>query len=157
MGHASVYRATQRRRPLQWQAHLSKQNLRAAKGAACDGFWVCFPSCTLLKRPCCCTWCPSWLPLHHLSASLINQRGSCSYEHDEAWMANMQLFKEFTDESQGVRRLGAASVDLCHVAMGIVDAYWEYRLKPWDVCAGVLIVEEAGGRCATVLTAFVVV
>ncbi|XP_060674071.1 phosphatase IMPL1, chloroplastic isoform X7 [Ziziphus jujuba] len=46
---------------------------------------------------------------------------------------------------QGVRRLGAAAVDMCHVALGIVEAYWEYRLKPWDMAAGVLIVEEAGG------------
>ena len=51
------------------------------------------------------------------------------YEHDDAWAANMQLFKDFTDVTQGVRRLGAAAVDLCHVAMGLVDAYWEYRLK----------------------------
>jgi myo-inositol-1(or 4)-monophosphatase len=36
----------------------------------------------------------------------------------------MELFKQFTDETQGVRRLGAAAVDLCHVALGIVDAYW---------------------------------
>ena len=49
----------------------------------------------------------------------------------------------------GVRRLGAAAVDLCHVSMGIVDAYWEYRLKPWDVCAGALMVQEAGGRLET--------
>eukprot|EP00958_Prasinococcus_capsulatus_P011699 scaffold1167_cov418-Prasinococcus_capsulatus_cf.AAC.12 len=41
----------------------------------------------------------------------------------------------------GVRRLGAAAPDLCHVALGIVDAYWEYNLKPWDVAAGVLMVE----------------
>lgn len=40
---------------------------------------------------------------------------------------------------QGVRRLGAASVDMCHVALGIVEAYWEYRLKPWDMAAGVLV------------------
>ena len=49
--------------------------------------------------------------------------------------------------TQGVRRSGSAAIDLCHVAMGVVDGYWEYRLKPWDVCAGVLIVEEAGGKC----------
>ncbi|KAL9239425.1 hypothetical protein vseg_013749 [Gypsophila vaccaria] len=67
------------------------------------------------------------------------------YEHDEAWLTNINLFKEFTDVSRGVRRLGAAAVDMCHVALGIVDAYWEYRLKPWDMAAGVLIVEEAGG------------
>lgn len=40
------------------------------------------------------------------------------YEHDDAWAANLELFKEFTDESRGVRRLGAAAVDLCHVALG---------------------------------------
>ncbi|KAI4370890.1 hypothetical protein MLD38_019187 [Melastoma candidum] len=67
------------------------------------------------------------------------------YEHDDPWLTNMELFKEFTDISRGVRRLGAASVDMCHVALGIVEAYWEYRLKPWDMAAGVLIVEEAGG------------
>ncbi|EXC24757.1 Phosphatase IMPL1 [Morus notabilis] len=67
------------------------------------------------------------------------------YEHDHAWATNMELFKEFTDISRGVRRLGAAAVDMCHVALGIVEAYWEYRLKPWDMAAGVLIVEEAGG------------
>ncbi|XP_011000209.1 PREDICTED: LOW QUALITY PROTEIN: phosphatase IMPL1, chloroplastic [Populus euphratica] len=67
------------------------------------------------------------------------------YEHDDPWAANIELFKEFTDVSRGVQRLGAAAVDMCHVALGIVEAYWEYRLKPWDMAAGVLIVEEAGG------------
>lgn len=67
------------------------------------------------------------------------------YEHDDAWATNIELFKEFTDVSRGVRRLGAAAVDMCHVALGIVESYWEYRLKPWDMAAGVLIVEEAGG------------
>ncbi|KAG9158492.1 hypothetical protein Leryth_016141 [Lithospermum erythrorhizon] len=67
------------------------------------------------------------------------------YDHDDAWATNIELFKEFTDVSRGVRRLGAAAVDMCHVALGIVEAYWEYRLKPWDMAAGVLIVEEAGG------------
>ncbi|EPS71146.1 hypothetical protein M569_03612, partial [Genlisea aurea] len=68
------------------------------------------------------------------------------YEHDDAWATNIELFKQFTDISRGVRRLGAASVDMCHVALGIAEAYWEYRLKPWDMAAGVLIVEEAGGE-----------
>ncbi|KAI5667658.1 hypothetical protein M9H77_17511 [Catharanthus roseus] len=67
------------------------------------------------------------------------------YDHDDAWATNIELFKEFTDISRGVRRLGAAAVDMCHVALGIVEAYWEYRLKPWDMAAGALIVEEAGG------------
>ncbi|KAM4088204.1 hypothetical protein ACB094_07G053000 [Castanea mollissima] len=64
------------------------------------------------------------------------------YEHDDPWATNLDLFKHFTD---GVRRLGAAAVDMCHVALGIAEAYWEYRLKPWDMAAGALIVEEAGG------------
>ncbi|XP_057970865.1 phosphatase IMPL1, chloroplastic isoform X2 [Malania oleifera] len=67
------------------------------------------------------------------------------YEHDDAWATNMELFREFTDISRGVRRLGAAAVDMCHVALGVVEGYWEFRLKPWDMAAGVLIVEEAGG------------
>ncbi|KAL7212881.1 hypothetical protein ACSBR2_015554 [Camellia fascicularis] len=61
------------------------------------------------------------------------------YEHDDAWSTNIELFKEFTDASRGVRRHGVTAVDMCHVALGIVEAYWEYRLKPWDMVAGVLV------------------
>ncbi|MEE8340985.1 MAG: inositol monophosphatase family protein [Candidatus Neomarinimicrobiota bacterium] len=68
------------------------------------------------------------------------------YEHDEKWSANMELFKHFTDISQGARRLGAAAVDLCHVASGKVDGYWEFDLQPWDSTAGVLLIKEAGGK-----------
>jgi myo-inositol-1(or 4)-monophosphatase len=71
------------------------------------------------------------------------------YEHDECWLANLELFKELTDVSQGVRRLGSAAIDMCHVASGMAEAYWEFRLKPWDMAAGVLIVEEAGGTVTT--------
>ena len=67
------------------------------------------------------------------------------YDHDKAWEANMKLFKHFTDQSQGVRRLGAASVDLCHVASGKVDGFWEFDLHPWDTAAGIVIINEAGG------------
>jgi myo-inositol-1(or 4)-monophosphatase len=66
------------------------------------------------------------------------------YEHGELWERNMALFKGFTDKSHGVRRLGAAAVDLCHVASGKVDGYWEFDLKPWDSAAGILIAQEAG-------------
>ncbi|CAK0745527.1 Phosphatase impl1, chloroplastic [Coccomyxa viridis] len=68
------------------------------------------------------------------------------YDHDEAWAANVELFKQFTDASRGVRRLGAAAVDLCHTALGVVDGYWELRLKPWDMSAGVVIAREAGAK-----------
>ena len=47
--------------------------------------------------------------------------------------------------THGVRRIGAAAVDLCYVACGRVDAFFEYNLNPWDVAAGALIVREAGG------------
>ena len=44
-----------------------------------------------------------------------------------------------------MRRLGAASLDLCFVAMGRFDGFYEFELKPWDICAGALIVKEANG------------
>lgn len=48
--------------------------------------------------------------------------------------------------TQGVRRTGSAALDLCYVACGRIDAFWEFGLHPWDVAAGGLIVSEAGGR-----------
>ncbi len=56
------------------------------------------------------------------------------------------LFGAFVGEARAVRRLGSAAIDLCYVAAGRMDGFWEQRLKPWDVAAGALIVEEAGGR-----------
>ena len=66
------------------------------------------------------------------------------YEHGDLWEQNMRLFKHFTNTTQGVRRLGAAAVDICHVASGHADGFWEYDLKPWDTAAGILIAKEAG-------------
>lgn len=48
--------------------------------------------------------------------------------------------------TQGLRRVGAAALDLCFVAAGWMDGYWELKIKPWDVSAGALLVTEAGGR-----------
>lgn len=56
------------------------------------------------------------------------------------------LFGEFLGQARAVRRLGSAALDLCYVAAGRFDAFWEQHLKPWDVAAGALIVTEAGGR-----------
>lgn len=58
---------------------------------------------------------------------------------------NLDNFVLFSRKSQAVRRLGSAALDLCYVASGRLDGYWEIRLKPWDVAAGSLIVREAGG------------
>jgi len=56
------------------------------------------------------------------------------------------LFAHFLGISRAVRRLGSAAIDLCYVAAGRLDGFWEMHLAPWDISAGALIVEEAGGR-----------
>ena len=58
----------------------------------------------------------------------------------------IRLFAAFLGTARAVRRLGSAALDLCYVAAGRFDGFWEQYLKPWDVAAGALIVEEAGGR-----------
>ena len=59
------------------------------------------------------------------------------------------LFGRFVGRGRAVRRLGSAAIDLCYVAAGCVDGFWEQSLKPWDVAAGLLLVEEAGGCITT--------
>jgi myo-inositol-1(or 4)-monophosphatase len=58
----------------------------------------------------------------------------------------IQVFEKFIRLGLPVRRLGSAAIDLCWVAAGRFDGFWEYNLNPWDIAAGYLIVEEAGGR-----------
>jgi myo-inositol-1(or 4)-monophosphatase len=58
----------------------------------------------------------------------------------------LALFGEFITRARAVRRLGSAALDLCYVAAGRFDGFWEQKLQPWDVSAGALIVAEAGGR-----------
>ena len=59
---------------------------------------------------------------------------------------NLDHFRDFLMTSQAVRRDGVAAIDLCYVACGRFDGFWEIDLWPWDVAAGSLIIEEAGGR-----------
>ena len=59
---------------------------------------------------------------------------------------NVHFYQEFTLRSHGVRRAGSAALDLAYVACGRMDAFWEFNLNPWDTAAGILLVEEAGGR-----------
>ena len=61
----------------------------------------------------------------------------------------LRFYQAFMMRTQGVRRVGSASLDLCYVACGRADAFWEWRLHPWDTAAGSLIVEEAGGRMSS--------
>lgn len=58
----------------------------------------------------------------------------------------LRFYQAFMVRTQGVRRCGSAALDLCYVACGRADAFWEWRLYPWDTAAGSLIVEEAGGK-----------
>jgi myo-inositol-1(or 4)-monophosphatase len=62
----------------------------------------------------------------------------------------VSLFREFITRARAVRRLGSAALDLCYVAAGRFDGYWEAKIQPWDVAAGALIVSEAGGRVSTI-------
>ncbi|HZQ22226.1 MAG TPA: inositol monophosphatase family protein [Terriglobales bacterium] len=59
---------------------------------------------------------------------------------------NIFFYHQITLKTHGVRRAGSAALDLCCVASGRFDAFWEFNLNPWDTAAGVLIIEEAGGR-----------
>ena len=58
----------------------------------------------------------------------------------------VEHFRNFLMAASGIRRLGSAALDLCYVAAGRFDGYWEVHLQPWDMAAGKLLVEEAGGR-----------
>ena len=63
---------------------------------------------------------------------------------------NLDYFGRFATLSQGVRRLGSAALDLCYVAAGRFDGYWELSLKPWDLAAGALIAREAGAAVTSI-------
>lgn len=68
------------------------------------------------------------------------------FSKDDPGLAlQMQFFMEMLGKSRGIRRVGAAALDLCFVAQGLFDLYWERNLSPWDTAAGALIAEEAGG------------
>lgn len=67
------------------------------------------------------------------------------HENDGKFAENLRLFGHLTQTTQGVRRLGSAAIDICYVACGRMDGYWEREINAWDIAAGALIVEEAGG------------
>lgn len=72
-----------------------------------------------------------------------------AYDRRETDDNNYREFCHLTQVSQGVRRAGCASLDLAYVAAGRIDGYWERGLKPWDIAAGILLVEEAGGKISS--------
>lgn len=68
------------------------------------------------------------------------------YNWEEAANNPLNVFERFIRQGLPVRRLGSAAIDLCWVACGRFDGFWEHHLNPWDSAAGYLIVEEAGGK-----------
>ncbi|MBC8198229.1 MAG: inositol monophosphatase [Candidatus Marinimicrobia bacterium] len=68
-----------------------------------------------------------------------------AYDHNDEWELSFDLFRDIYRKSQGIRRLGAAALDLCFVAQGRFDGFFEINLFPWDITAGDLILREAGG------------
>lgn len=81
---------------------------------------------------------------HQLSDSLLAT--GFFPDNQEALLDQLKVFSELIKKCRGIRRAGAAAYDLCMVAQGTFDGFWEPNLKPWDVAAGQLLVEEAGGR-----------
>lgn len=68
------------------------------------------------------------------------------YDIAESRIDNLDNFGRMYKEAQGIRRGGSAALDLCYLAIGRFDGYWELKLHPWDSAAGIVIVSEAGGR-----------
>lgn len=69
-----------------------------------------------------------------------------SYDRGARLGKDLKIFERIIPEVQSVRRDGAAALDLCYVAAGRFDGFWELHLNPWDIAAGKLIIEESGGR-----------
>jgi myo-inositol-1(or 4)-monophosphatase len=93
------------------------------------------------------------LPIHVSAQSTLDQAflgTDFPYDLRQTAFNNIELFGRLLRRAQSVRRMGSAALGLAYLAAGRFDGYWEIRLKPWDLAAGALIVEEAGG----VVTAF---
>ena len=94
----------------------------------------------------------AWLngaPMRVSSASTLIDSLLCTGFHYDVHKEGdyvLGLFGDFIKVSRAVRRLGSAAIDLAYVAAGRLDGFWEARLNPWDISAGALLIEEAGGR-----------
>jgi len=81
--------------------------------------------------------------IDHLDRALLVT--GFSYDIRETPNNNLDHFARFALKTQGLRRTGSAALDLCYVASGRFDGFWEVRLSPWDMAAGIVILSEAGG------------
>lgn len=89
------------------------------------------------------------VPIHVSRTAALNEAllvTGFAYDIRETPQNNLDHFARFALRAQGVRRTGSAALDLCYVAAGRFDGFWELKLHPWDMAAGTVIVREAGGR-----------
>ena len=89
---------------------------------------------------------PRFLPAHLGHALLAT---GFAYDVRTNPRNNLAQFAQFQLRTQGVRRLGSAALDCAWTALGRLDGYWEFGIKPWDIAAGGLLVREAGGRATS--------
>jgi myo-inositol-1(or 4)-monophosphatase len=88
-------------------------------------------------------------PVHTSAVEILDQSLLATgfpYDHRENPDFYLAFFKAFTSRTQGIRRGGSAALDLCYLACGRLDGFWELKLRPWDLAAATLIVKEAGGK-----------
>jgi myo-inositol-1(or 4)-monophosphatase len=96
----------------------------------------------------------AWLGERRLEVSSETEFGRAlvatgfAYDVHRSEDDNLESFARVVKKARGIRRDGSAALDLCYVAAGRLDAYWELKLHPWDVAAGLLILEEAGGQAS---------
>ena len=96
-------------------------------------------------------WVGAYLNRQRIQVSKIANLSECLVatgfpSHKRHKNPNIHFYHQITLRTHGVRRAGSAALDLCCVASGRFDAFWEFNLNPWDTAAGVLIVKEAGGK-----------
>jgi myo-inositol-1(or 4)-monophosphatase len=127
-------------------------------GYAENGVMQCGVVYDPIRDECFCAerGCGAWLdgkPIHvsqntDLNTSLLATE--LGYDVRTHPQNNLDLYSYFSLNTIGVRRIGSAALDLCYVACGRFDGYWELRVKPWDLAAGGLVAEEAGAMVSKI-------
>ncbi|HEV2737902.1 MAG TPA: inositol monophosphatase family protein [Candidatus Elarobacter sp.] len=90
------------------------------------------------------------VPVRVSSVASVSGAMVCTGFNPAGYARNGRYFAHLSDRAQAVRRDGSAALDLAFVAAGRYDAFWEWDLKAWDVAAGALLIEEAGGRAGAI-------
>lgn len=90
------------------------------------------------------------VPVRVSPVAAVSDAMVCTGFNPAGYVRNGAYFAHLSDRAQAVRRDGSAALDLAFVAAGRFDAFWEWDLKAWDVAAGALLIEEAGGRAGAI-------